>query len=73
MFPVVTFDLSFVGEGRLELPILAELVPKTSAATNYATRPYFHHNILLFKKKLMKLFVFNDLVICLFLFFCYDS
>jgi len=27
----------------------------------------------LFKKKLMKLFVFNDLVICLFLFFCYDS
>lgn len=28
-----------VGKGRLELPILAEPVPKTGAATNYATCP----------------------------------
>ncbi len=30
-----------VGEGRLELPWITPLVPKTSAATNYATRPAF--------------------------------
>lgn len=32
----------FVGEGRLELPSLAALVPKTSAYTNSATRPYLN-------------------------------
>ena len=30
----------FVGRGRLELPWITPLVPKTSAATSYATCPY---------------------------------
>ena len=33
-------DNYFVGGGRLELPSLSRLVPKTSAYTNSATRPH---------------------------------
>lgn len=33
----------FVGTGRLELPSLSALVPKTSAYTNSATYPYYRY------------------------------
>ena len=40
----------FVGEGRLELPWITPLVPKTSAATNYATRPFITLYTILIEK-----------------------